>query len=104
MNVIYKAPGCAPEIRDIPNTLQELQAAVGGYIETVTIAEDCVIICNEEGRLLGLPHNMRFLGVDFVGPILFVGASGEDFADLSPETMGFLMDGSKKPRGRQRNG
>lgn len=36
MKVIYKAPGCAPEPRDIPNTLEELQAAVGGYIETVT--------------------------------------------------------------------
>ena len=28
MKVIYKAPGCAPEPRDIPNTLEELQAAV----------------------------------------------------------------------------
>lgn len=96
MRVIYKAPGCAPEIRDIPNTLEELQETVGGYIETVTFGADCVIICNEEGRLLGLPHNMRFLGVDFVGPILFVGTSGEDFADLSPEAMAFLMDGIKK--------
>lgn len=51
MKVIYKAPGCQPEPRDIPNTLEELQAAVGGYIETVTIASDVVIICNEEGRL-----------------------------------------------------
>ena len=96
MKVIYKAPGCAPEIRDIPNTLEELQAAVGGCIETVTVAEDCVIICNEEGRLLGLPHNMRFLGVDFVGPILFAGTSGEDFTDLEPEIMGFLINGIKK--------
>lgn len=31
MKVIYKAPGCAPEPRDIPNTLEELQATVGGY-------------------------------------------------------------------------
>lgn len=96
MKVIYKAPGCAPEIRDIPNTLEELQETVGGYIETVTFDADCVVICNEEGRLLGMPHNMRFLGVDFVGPILFVGTSGEDFADLSPEAMAFLMDGIKK--------
>lgn len=51
MKVIYKAPGCAPEPRDIPNTLEELQATVGGYIETVTIATDAAIICNEEGRL-----------------------------------------------------
>lgn len=26
MKVIYKAPGCQPEPRDIPNTLEELQA------------------------------------------------------------------------------
>ena len=57
MRVIYKAPGCQPEPRDIPNALEELQATIGGYIETVTIATDVVIICNEEGRLQGLPHN-----------------------------------------------
>lgn len=56
MKVIYKAPGCAPEPRDIPNTLEELQATVGGYIETVTFASDALVICNEEGRLQGLPH------------------------------------------------
>lgn len=90
MHVIYKAPGCAPEPRDIPNTLEELQAAVGGYIETVTIATDAAVICNEEGRLLGMPHNVCFCGVDFVGPILIVGVDGEEFADL-PEC-GCVLD------------
>lgn len=33
MKVIYKAPGCAPEPQDIPNTLEELQATVGGYMD-----------------------------------------------------------------------
>lgn len=55
MRVIYKAPGCAPEPRDIPNTLEDLQATVGGYIETVTIASDAVIICNEEGDFMDSP-------------------------------------------------
>ena len=82
MHVIYKAPGCAPEPRDIPNTLEELQAAVGGHIETVTFATDAAVICNEEGRLLGMPHNVCFFGVDFVGPILIVGVDGEEFTDL----------------------
>lgn len=82
MNVIYKAPGCAPEPRDIPNTLEELQATVGGHIETVTFAIDAAVICNEEGRLLGMPHNVCFCGVDFVGPILIVGVDGEEFTDL----------------------
>lgn len=93
MRVIYKAPGGKPEIRDIPNTLEELQASVGGYIESCTFATNAAVICNEEGRLRGLPYNCRFLGVDFVGPILIVGIDGDEFADLDPETMGLLMRG-----------
>ena len=95
MKVIYKAPGCAPEPRDIHNTLEELQAAVGGYIETVTFATDAVVICNEEGRLQGLPHNCEFLGVGFVGPILIVGRRGDEFTDLDPDAMGLLLAGWK---------
>ena len=91
MKVIYKAPDASPEIRDIPNTLEELQASVGGYIEAVTIATDCVIICNEEGRLLDLPYNCLAFGLSFYGPILFVGRDGEEFADLPEETAGILM-------------
>ena len=93
MHVIYKAPGCPPEPRDIPNTLEELQEAVGGYIETVTFATDACVICNEEGRLMGLPYNCEFLGVGFVGPILIVGVNGEEFTDVDPMTMGLLLRG-----------
>lgn len=43
-------------------TLDELQAAVGGYIETVPFLEKyegdpAVAFCNEEGKLNGLPVN-----------------------------------------------
>ena len=93
MHVIYKAPGCPPEPWDIPNTLEELRATVGGHIETVTLAIDTAIICNEEGRLLGLPYNCRFFGVDFVGPILVVGVDGDEFTDLDPAAMGMLLHG-----------
>ena len=93
MKAIYKAPGNKPEIRDIPNTLEELQDTVGGYIEAHTFATDCCVICNEEGRLLGLPHNLRFLGVNWVGPILIVGVDGQDFTDLSPQVAGLIMRG-----------
>lgn len=57
MKAIRKKPGCAPEIIEVENTLKALQREVSGYIETVTIASDAVIICNEEGRILGLPDN-----------------------------------------------
>ena len=37
--------------------LHALQAAVGGYIETVTLAEDAVMIVDEEGLLKALNQN-----------------------------------------------
>lgn len=64
------------------NSLENFQTAVGGYIETVTLAEDLVIICNEEGRLKGLPYNCTICGVSFVGDIILAGVKGEEFADL----------------------
>lgn len=89
MKVIRKKPGCEPEVIDIDNTLAALQQEVGGYIETVTIASDAVVICNEEGRILGLPDNCRVCGVDFVGTILVVGRNKDEFCDV-PEA-DFLM-------------
>ena len=82
MKAIRKEPGCAPELIDIDNTLKALQAEVDGYIETVTIASDAVVICNEEGVLRGMPYNCRFGGVDFVGTILVVGRNKDEFCDL----------------------
>ena len=90
MRVIYKAPGKAPEIIEIENTLEALQKKVGGYIEVVTMAKNARIICNEEGRLRGLPYNITFLGERFVGPVLVVGVSGEEFCDL--EDAEYLLD------------
>ena len=48
MKVIRKKPGAQPELIDIDNTLKALQTEIGGYLETVTIASDAVVICNEE--------------------------------------------------------
>ena len=75
-------PGAQPEIIEVDNTLAALQTEVGGYIETVTIASDAVVICNEEGRILGLPDNGRVCGVDVVGTVLIVGTKGEELCDV----------------------
>ena len=81
MKAIRKKPGCEPELIDIDNTLKALQTEVGGYIETVSIA-DVVIICNEEGRLCGLPFNYWFFDMPFVGTILVVGRDRDEFCDV----------------------
>lgn len=83
IRIMRKKPGEAPEFITIDNTLEALQAEVGGYIEPVTVAENLVIICDEEGRLKEKPHNCRLFGsLDLVGTILFVGRRGEHFADV----------------------
>lgn len=66
----------------ISNTLENLQKTVDGYIETVTIATDAAIVCNEEGKLRNLEPNMTILGEPFVGTIIFVGVKGEEFTDF----------------------
>lgn len=82
MRVLKIEPGKAPITINIENTLESLQGQVGGYIETVTFAEDVVIICDEEGRLKDKPYNFRLCGVDFVGVILIAGRKDDGFCDI----------------------
>ena len=40
-------------------TLEELQSFVGGYIEVLPLGETHLMVINEEGKLNGLPINVR---------------------------------------------
>lgn len=83
MKILIKEPGKNVRSMVIPkNDLRLFQQLVGGYIEVITLAEDAAIICNEEGRLLGLPYNCTILDEPFVGTILFVGVDGDEFTDV----------------------
>lgn len=82
IKAIYKAPGKEPILIEVENELHAFQNAVGGYLEAVTFTTDCCILCDEEGRLKGLPYNITILGCHFVGPILIVGVEREDFCDV----------------------
>lgn len=76
---------------DTEEQLLTMQMLVGGYIEAHKIyenflGEEIVIVCNEEGRLMGLPYNFKVPKYDyFVGTVLVIGAVGEDFTDLPLE-------------------
>lgn len=86
--IMIKRPGEEPEVEPLfDNTLEAFQKAVGGYIETVTMCSDLVLICNEEGRLLGLPYNATICGLDFYGTVLAVGVKGEEFCSLKASTI-----------------
>ncbi len=91
IKVLMKRPDSHWYVTNVSNTLKNLQNLVGGYIETVTLLtpqagrKGPVIICNEEGKLRGLPYNCTIFGEDFVGTILIAGVDGEEFGDLTDE-------------------
>lgn len=55
-------PGKAPEEITMPNTLEAFQTAVGGDIETLGLDSGAVLVCNKEGKLMGLPANRQVGG------------------------------------------
>ncbi|QAT43469.1 DUF3846 domain-containing protein [Aminipila luticellarii] len=97
MKALRKRPGEAAEEIQIDNTLEALQKEVGGYIESVTIATDLVILCDEEGRLKGKAHNCNLLGVDFVGSIIVAGVNGDEFSDVPKGILELLFRKEKAP-------
>ena len=81
------------EIRDELNAMQEL---VGGYIqEYFPFDEEVALICNEEGKMMGLPPNraiydengqvMDVIAGDFF--LCLAPVTSENFESLSPELL-----------------
>ena len=89
MKIVKKEPGKGFKLKEIPNTLEAMQADVGGYIETVRVDSTCCIVCDEEGRLKGYQRNTKLGGIDFVGPIFIVGTKEDEFCDV-PELVQYL--------------
>ena len=82
MKVVVMKPDALPDVQDIPNTLEALQDLVGGYVEVVTVGDNVAVVCNEEGRLDGLPYCATIGDVQFVGNIAIVGTDGCEFTDV----------------------
>ena len=91
IKAIYGAPGKSPIIIEVENDLQALQRAVGGFIEAVTIEDGICVLCDEDGRYKGLQPTMVYKGIDFVGPVLFVGTDGDEFCSIPNDYVEFLQ-------------
>lgn len=71
IRVVKIEPNKHPEDTYITSSLEGLQEAVGGYIEIVHLCDDCHILCNEEGKLIGLEPN-RVFGNDVIVGNMYV--------------------------------
>ena len=92
MNVLMVEPGKAPYEMQIGSDLQSMQALVGGYIQAVYPFEQPVaLVCNEEGKLDGLPLNRALRDSDgdvydiVAGNFFIAGLGKSEFTDLPHE-------------------
>lgn len=58
MRILLVEPGKRPILKEIDGSLKSMQEIVGGTIQALYPFEEPVaLICNDEGKLLGLPFN-----------------------------------------------
>lgn len=87
LRIVFVEPGKPAYAAEIENSLRAEQRAVGGMIEVVSNGDGTLIVCNEEGKLIGLHANRRIAGgADIlVGNFFVIGEDGADFRSLTDE-------------------
>lgn len=98
ITVVMLEPGKLARVETIDSSLKSLQGIVGGCIEAYYPFEEMVcIVCNDEGKVNGMPLNRAvfvktddkedsFEMVDIIaGPCFICDCSGEEFGSLSSE-------------------
>jgi len=95
IRVLIVEPRELPRETVIPNTLQAKQEIVEGLIEAVYPFEDQVaLVCNDEGKLIGLPLNRRVGGDIIAGTFIVCGIDNRNasFSSLSDEQVKHYSD------------
>lgn len=92
-------PHKAPYEMVIPDGLEPLQQAVGGWIEcTYPFEDNTYVVGNEEAKLIGLDGNRRINGQIYAGTILIAGDDGEGGTmDLTDEQIQHYTEMFKTP-------
>lgn len=87
MKTIFIQPGEKAVIKDFKD-FEEIRDTIGGYVESIRISPDVMVLCDEDGTLKYLPfsctlffHNMS---IDLCGNVIIVGCNHGEFCDLSP--------------------
>lgn len=100
MQVIMLEPDKAAYLKEIGNDLASMQEEVEGYIEIIYPFEDQYVglVCNEEGKLNGLPLNRAIIDKDgeiidvIAGKAFICDCSEDELQSLNPELMKKYLD------------
>lgn len=98
VKVLMVEPGKHPMVTTLANDLDSLQKAVSigadyqGLIEIISIGNGDCLLCNEEGKLIGLEGNRR-LGEDIIAGVFYIMSEDEDgnLASLSEQKIRHYM-------------
>ena len=88
MKIIRVEPEKKAQIVEIENSLEGMQTVVGGLIQAISPFDDeVVLVCNEEGKMLGLPLNRTLQEMEGIicGTFFICGApaDAENFDSLT---------------------
>lgn len=104
ISVLVVEPGKAPFTKEIVPGHKSLQNEVNGDIEAVyPFPEPVAIVCNESGKMDGLPLNRALRDEEgnaydiITGTFLVVGLTEEDFGSLSSELIQHFTERFKQP-------
>ena len=96
--VLKVEPGRAPERIALSNTLEAFQAAVGGDIEILGLDGGAVLVCNEQGKCIGLRANRQVGDKTIAGTFLIAGSADGEFRSLSrADTARFTQQFTQSP-------
>lgn len=86
MRVLIIEPNKTPYESTIGGDLESMQKVVGGLIELVDLDKSTALVCNEEGKCIGLKGNRR-VGRDIIAGTFFIcGYDNEwEFCSLTDE-------------------
>ena len=89
----------APYEAVIPDKLESLQEAVGGYIEiTYPFEDNAIVISNEESKLIGMDGNRRVNGQIYAGPMLISADDGSgELTDLTDDQIAKYTEMFRNP-------
>ena len=99
LRIVKVEPNKPAYVTEIENTLEAEQEAVGGLIELIYNGDGTFIVCNDEGKLIGMEGN-RILenGSVIAGQFFVVGDTGEDFRSLTDEEVEKYMQKFAEPQ------
>ena len=91
MRVLVVEPERRPEVREIADSLNEMQGIVGGSIQTIDLDNNVVLVCNVRSKDLDMPANRSLRDKDgqiydiVSGTFFLCGASAGNFTSLTTE-------------------